>query len=247
MRLLRIVMIFMLLLVLNAEGYCTDIYDEGIQKNWILIAMVDKDHAMDTINYPSGIDKIWINITSDSVFLHGFCPTVGTEYFLYAGDSIHIGSLGIQEECDVPYDWPAWNHVCATNLMHAETYELTTSELRINSARRWDLLFRAEEYISVKVTEGICDVYLKQNTPNPFCGTSYIHYKIPETSREAKISVLDMKGILLEDIELGQNKAGYVTIDGDQYEPGIYYYVLSIDKQVVAVRQMVFIRNLFGK
>ncbi len=140
----------------SGEGFSLEVADcntlfatKGLQKNWIPIAMIDNEHLLDTVYNPSGIDNIWINFTSDSVFLHGFCPTVGNEYFLYAGDSIDIGSLGIQEECDVPYDWPAWNHDCFYNLMHADAYELSASELRINSTRRFDLLFVAEEYYRV--------------------------------------------------------------------------------------------------
>ncbi len=71
-----------------------------------------------------------------------------------------------------------------------------------------------------------------QNIPNPFSEKTTILYQLPEESM-VKLNVFDILGnrvaTLVNDVQAAGEKA--VTWDGNDAEPGIYYYHLEIDGQ----------------
>ena len=112
--------------------------DKQLQKEWELISFYDKELGK-IIEYPEDIDKIWIHFTEDSVFLHGFCPTVGGEYQIQKNSSLLVNGLIIQEYCGDPYDFPAWNHEVVYILARNTNYQVTGNELAIFSEWRFDM------------------------------------------------------------------------------------------------------------
>lgn len=80
---------------------------------------------------------------------------------------------------------------------------------------------------------------LYQNIPNPFHESSKITYFLTESTRNAIINIYDMNGTQLKSIELHQLGNSYITLNGGEFNPGIYLYVLIADGQPVDTKQMI--------
>lgn len=134
-----------------------------IQENrWNLVYLVD-NNTLDSIEYPQGFEKIWIRFTSDSVYVHGFCPTVGTEYKTYPNDSIQIGSIPILESCGEPYFSPDWNREVAANLTKSFMYNVNNDWLTIYTNGRYNLVFALPHVPTALVNKDWNIVYFIEN------------------------------------------------------------------------------------
>jgi len=80
---------------------------------------------------------------------------------------------------------------------------------------------------------------LYQNNPNPFTETTEIKYYLPETISKAMMCIYDMNGKQLKCYNINGNGAGFITIDGNELQAGMYMYTFIADGQVVDSKRMV--------
>ena len=80
---------------------------------------------------------------------------------------------------------------------------------------------------------------LYQNIPNPFNENCKINYFLAESTKNAIINIYDMNGAQLKSIKLQQRGQGFVTLNGNELNSGIYIYVLIVDGQLVDSKQMI--------
>ena len=80
--------------------------------------------------------------------------------------------------------------------------------------------------------------YMKQNNPNPFNKETVIEYNIVE-SGNASILVFDMNGKLLKTIPVKIPGKGNITINANDFNPGMYYYTLIVNEKEVDTKKMI--------
>jgi hypothetical protein len=80
--------------------------------------------------------------------------------------------------------------------------------------------------------------WMKQNTPNPFNGSTTIEYFIPADSKNAKIAMINAKGQQLKywNIDIGK---GTVSFNSGTLAAGSYAYSLIVDGITVSTRKMI--------
>jgi hypothetical protein len=83
--------------------------------------------------------------------------------------------------------------------------------------------------------------YLKQNSPNPFSGSSIISYYIPENVSNAQIKVTDINGRLIKIFNPAKGD-GQINIEGGELAAGTYNYSLYINNKTVDTKQMVLLK-----
>ncbi len=80
---------------------------------------------------------------------------------------------------------------------------------------------------------------LEQNNPNPFNEDTTIEYFLPSTVQNATLYVYDLQGKQLKGIQISERDYGYITIYGNELQPGIYHYSLVADGQIVGIEKMI--------
>lgn len=83
------------------------------------------------------------------------------------------------------------------------------------------------------------DNILYQNKPNPFNERTEISYFLTESTEKAVLNIYDMNGTQLKSIDLYQLGNGSVVINGGEFNPGIYLYVLIANGQPIDTKQMI--------
>jgi hypothetical protein len=80
---------------------------------------------------------------------------------------------------------------------------------------------------------------LLQNTPNPFTQSTLIGYCLPETIANATLYIYNMNGNQLKSITLNHRGKSTVTINGNEFQPGMYIYTLVADGKEVDTKRMI--------
>lgn len=80
---------------------------------------------------------------------------------------------------------------------------------------------------------------LGKNRPNPFSENTTIEFYLPAEVQHAMFYIYDLQGKQLKSIRVTERNEGNVVIQGAQLQPGIYYYSLIADGQVVGTEQMI--------
>jgi len=80
---------------------------------------------------------------------------------------------------------------------------------------------------------------LYQNTPNPFTGETVIGYYVPDTAHSAYLRFMTATGAVAKAISLSSFGKGEVNISANELSPGVYFYTLVVDGQIVNSRQMI--------
>lgn len=80
---------------------------------------------------------------------------------------------------------------------------------------------------------------LYQNSPNPFITTTNIKYALSKEVNVATIIIYNMNGTQLKSIPLNQKGEGSITIDGGEFNAGMYLYALITDGQVIDTKRMI--------
>ena len=85
---------------------------------------------------------------------------------------------------------------------------------------------------------------LFQNYPNPFNPVTKIKFSVPENGSNVKLAVFNTKGEQVVTLIDGAFKAGMhsATFNAENLNSGVYYYRLSVDGAVKAVRRMVMVK-----
>jgi len=80
---------------------------------------------------------------------------------------------------------------------------------------------------------------LSRNKPNPFNENTTIEYYLPSVVQNAILYIYDLQGKQLKSIRIAEREYGYVTIYGNEMQPGIYHYSLIADGSVVGIEKMI--------
>lgn len=81
--------------------------------------------------------------------------------------------------------------------------------------------------------------YIKQNSPNPFNKETVIEYFVAEKNTTSSLLVFDMNGKLLKTYKLTGTGKGSLTISGNEFAPGMYYYSLIVNAKEVGTKKMI--------
>ena len=87
------------------------------------------------------------------------------------------------------------------------------------------------------------DAVLYQNSPNPFTQNTTISYYIPDESSSAFIYIFDMNGGLVSSKEILQTGNASISINGNELDPGMYFYTLIIDNTEIDTKKMILTGN----
>ncbi len=84
---------------------------------------------------------------------------------------------------------------------------------------------------------------LEQNTPNPFDASTKIGYYLPNSIISANIFVYDMNGEQLKNYIITERGEGFTTIQGSEFNAGMYLYALIADGKVIDTKRMILTKN----
>ncbi len=79
---------------------------------------------------------------------------------------------------------------------------------------------------------------LEQNSPNPFNQSTTIKYFLPENSKNARLTVTSVTGVIVSDYVLKGKGNGQVTLNANEFAAGNYTYSLIIDGNVVSSKSL---------
>lgn len=83
------------------------------------------------------------------------------------------------------------------------------------------------------------EAFLDQNAPNPFNQTTTIKYFLPESYKNARLTITSMNGAIVSDYVLKGKGNGLVTLNANEFAAGNYSYSLIIDGSVVSTKSLV--------
>jgi hypothetical protein len=81
--------------------------------------------------------------------------------------------------------------------------------------------------------------FLGKNRPNPFNENTTIDYFLPSGIQRAELNIYNLEGKQLKSIEVAERENGQVIIHGSELQPGMYYYSLIADGQIVGTEKMI--------
>jgi hypothetical protein len=91
----------------------------------------------------------------------------------------------------------------------------------------------------VDAVENTRNPALMQNVPNPFSQNTTITYSVPEKTRQAVLSIIDMNGKIVKQYNLEQGANRQQVISANTLKPGIYIYTLLADGVELMSKKMV--------
>jgi len=92
---------------------------------------------------------------------------------------------------------------------------------------------------STSETDVLTYPVLDQNVPNPFNTSTTIGYYLPITITNASIYVYDMNGVQLKSYTVAERGKGTITIQGSEFNAGMYLYALIADGKVIDTKRMI--------
>ena len=80
---------------------------------------------------------------------------------------------------------------------------------------------------------------LGQSVPNPNSNSTKITYNIPGDAANAQLTIDDMAGKKIKEIQLSNNDNGVLNIDTSKLRAGTYSYSLFVDGKLIETKQMI--------
>ncbi|MDP4239114.1 MAG: tail fiber domain-containing protein [Bacteroidota bacterium] len=80
---------------------------------------------------------------------------------------------------------------------------------------------------------------LEQNIPNPFNIATTIGFYLPNSVSIANIYVYDMNGVQLKSYSVAESGKEKITIQGSEFNAGMYIYALIADGKVIDTKRMI--------
>ena len=104
------------------------------------------------------------------------------------------------------------------------------------------IMINSELYNGISEVSGKCTSLLLNNYPNPFTGSTVIHYQLPERTT-VKVEIFNSLGDEIAMlVNSGQAAGTYnVPFNAGEFPAGIYYYRVVTD-QVTVTKKMLLIR-----
>lgn len=92
---------------------------------------------------------------------------------------------------------------------------------------------------TVEETNALTYPILEQNNPNPFNTSTIIGYYLPNSITSASIFIYDMNGVQLKSYLINVRGKGNITIQGSEFNAGMYLYALIADGKVIDTKRMI--------
>lgn len=182
----------------------------------------------------------------------------------------HIAhGIDVWSSCDFNANEPGWYNIDITTLVQAwvdesvQDYGLVIIAI---SGDRFSKFYSKEytnsnlhPYLEVTYTAGAVDdenfempLFLSQNYPNPFSGSTTICFSLHPTNLQtdnATISIYNLKGQLVKSFPLTTHYSPHTNVvwdgtdmNGNKLPSGIYFYHLKSENIISEVKKMVLIR-----
>ncbi len=87
--------------------------------------------------------------------------------------------------------------------------------------------------------ESDIEPFLGNNVPNPFDQNTEIKFYLPQEVSNANLYIYDLEGKQIQKIHVVEREYGSIIIQGSQLMPGMYYYTLIADNQIIGTKQMI--------
>ena len=81
-----------------------------------------------------------------------------------------------------------------------------------------------------------------QKISNPVDGNIIIRCRIPENSQKANLRIVDVMGNIMKQTDIISRGTSEISINDNEFSPGIYIYSLIIDGKLVDSKKMVITR-----
>lgn len=82
-------------------------------------------------------------------------------------------------------------------------------------------------------------IILDQNLPNPFAERTTIVYTIPEEVKEAELVFYDIRGRIINQVQINERGQSKMTVYGENLQNGVYTYSLIADGKLIDTKRMV--------
>jgi len=92
---------------------------------------------------------------------------------------------------------------------------------------------------SINETDALTYPVLDQNIPNPFNTATTIGFYLPNSINSASIYVYNMNGVQLKSYSINERGKGSITIQGSEFNAGMYLYALIADGNVIDTKRMI--------
>ncbi|MBI5914256.1 MAG: tail fiber domain-containing protein [Bacteroidetes bacterium] len=79
---------------------------------------------------------------------------------------------------------------------------------------------------------------MRQNTPNPFSGSTRIAYKVPENASNPMLFIFNLEGKMMAEQRLDSG-SGEVELEASSLAAGMYVYTLSVNGEAVMNKRMI--------
>lgn len=113
------------------------------------------------------------------------------------------------------------------------------------SSENKELRIRLEKIEQVLIANNISakkniltGIMLEQNTPNPFRGSTAIHYQIPVNFSKAVLLITNTNGVTVKSYNLESKPRGSIVFDAGTLTAGTYYYTLFMDGKKTDSKKM---------
>ncbi|NRB62505.1 MAG: tail fiber domain-containing protein [Saprospiraceae bacterium] len=83
------------------------------------------------------------------------------------------------------------------------------------------------------------DVWLDQNTPNPFATETFISFQLPDKVKSASLMITAPNGQMIKEYEIASGGKGQVKIPSSLLPSGLYYYSLIIEGTLMDTKSMI--------
>lgn len=91
----------------------------------------------------------------------------------------------------------------------------------------------------INETDALTYPVLEQNIPNPFNIATTIGFYLPNSITSAGVYVYDMNGVQLKSYSINERGKGNITIQGAEFNAGMYLYALIADGKVIDTKRMI--------
>lgn len=205
---------------------------------WVLNSFIDTV-TNDTSFYPDYGKDLWIEFTEDSLFFHGYCPTIGSWYTLANDANIEIGPLIIQLECNEPDIYLAHWNFQVTCLSSAYYYEFKDNQLLISTELAKMVFDETDEITGISSSN--CNSCIKPklaDIKSSFSNEHIINYYLPQSIKQAHITIYDMEGKELYKKVINQKGNSSISISSTLLNNGLYICCLYVDALKVDCKKM---------
>jgi len=83
---------------------------------------------------------------------------------------------------------------------------------------------------------------LFQNSPNPFFKSTDIEYEVDDDSQNSFINIYNLFGIKIKSVRLSERGVSKISLSSFEFDPGIYFYSLSVDDKVIDTKKMIILK-----